>query len=215
MPKAFFDVDGTIIRGRTQIIALYYLWKKRQISFFFPIKFLLWSIKCKTLSLFQRGDFITLLMQNMYFCLEGKEINEVAKLYQKIFQTKIKPRMIQKTAQALKRHQRQGNEVVLISTSVEPLVKSIGDYLGVNKIIASKLEINEGKYTGRITHVVYKEEKLKVAKDMGYNLKQSSFYTNSYSDIFLLEQVRHPLTVNPDCRLRKKAQKENWPILNF
>jgi len=214
MPKVFFDIDGTIIRGKTQIIALSYLWKKHRISFFFPVKFLLWSIKCKILSLFRKRDFIPLLMQNMYFCLKGKEVDEMAKLYQKIFQAEIKPRMIQETVQALKQHQKQGGEILLISTSIEPLARLIGDYLNVNKVIASKLEVDKGKYTGRITRVVYKKEKLKIAKNLGYNSEQSFFYTDSYSDIFLLEQVGHPVAVDPDYKLRKRALKEKWVIID-
>ena len=215
MPKVFFDVDGTIIHGRTQMIALSHLWKKHQVSFFFPIKILFGAIKYKILSFFQEVEFIPQIMQDIYSCLEGKDVSEVEKFWEEIFQTKIKPKMIQKTIQILKQHQKQEDEIILISTSIEPLIKLIGDYLGIDKIIASKLEINKGKYTGQITHAIHKEEKLKAAKDLSDNLKQSFFYTNSYSDISLLEQAGRPVAVNPDYKLRKKVQKENWPILNF
>jgi HAD superfamily hydrolase (TIGR01490 family) len=211
--KVFFDVDGTIIRGKTQIIAFFYLWKKRQIPFFFPIKILFWSIKYKTLSSSRKEDFIPQIMRRIYSCLKGKKVDEMEELYQDIFREKIKPKIMLPVVQTLKDHQEQGNEVILISASIEPLVKLIGDYLGVDKIIASKLEVTKGEYTGRITKVIYKKEKLKSTKDLGYNLKQSFFYTDSYSDIPLLEEARHPIAVNPDYKLKKRAQKENWLII--
>ncbi|HQC41444.1 MAG TPA: hypothetical protein PK148_09655, partial [Petrotogaceae bacterium] len=63
----------------------------------------------------------------------------------------------------------------------------------------------------------YAQEKLTRAenfcKNHGYSLEDAYFYSDSYSDLHLLEEVGHPVCVDPDMILKKTAKEKKWPIL--
>ena len=43
----------------------------------------------------------------------------------------------------------------------------------------------------------------------------SYYYADSNSDSPVFEKVDHPICVNPDPRLRRKAKKRGWKIVKF
>jgi phosphoserine phosphatase len=96
----------------------------------------------------------------------------------------------------------------------------LGKYLGVPHVLATRLEVNGGLFTGNyVPPLCFRRGKVfwaeKFAKDLGGNLQDSTFYTDSITDLPLLEAVRDPRVVNPDLKLRAVARKRGWPILNF
>jgi phosphoserine phosphatase len=91
--------------------------------------------------------------------------------------------------------------------------------LGADKVIATRMEVADGKYTGDIRFYAYAENKAKAIKDLagkrGYDLEQSYAYSDSVTDVHMLEEVGHPYAVNPDKELRRIARDRGWPILVF
>jgi phosphoserine phosphatase len=81
------------------------------------------------------------------------------------------------------------------------------------------MEIEDGKYTGEIEYYAYGEEKATairaLAEEVGYDLDHSFAYSDSVTDVPMLEAVGHPHAVNPDKELRKQATANGWPILVF
>jgi phosphoserine phosphatase len=78
----------------------------------------------------------------------------------------------------------------------------------------------EGKLTGGINRpLCYGEGKVlrskKLAKTHHINLENSYFYTDSYSDLPMLQIVGHPFIINPDPRLKRTAREKKWPILDW
>ena len=49
----------------------------------------------------------------------------------------------------------------------------------------------------------------------GYDLSQSYAYSDSASDLPMLEAVGHPVAVNPDSKLERHARRNGWPIVIF
>jgi len=86
-------------------------------------------------------------------------------------------------------------------------------------VVATRMEIVDGKYSGDIEYYAYAEEKARaieeLARVVGYDLENSYAYSDSVTDVFMLETVGHPHTVNPDKELRRIAQERGWPILVF
>ncbi|MEO1336693.1 MAG: haloacid dehalogenase-like hydrolase, partial [Myxococcota bacterium] len=46
-------------------------------------------------------------------------------------------------------------------------------------------------------------------------LNDATFYTDSMSDLPMMEAVGHPVAVNPDPRLRRTAKDRGWPIVDW
>ena len=99
------------------------------------------------------------------------------------------------------------------------MVEPIGAMLGVDAVIATQLAISEGRYTGEIDFYAYAENKatamVELADQRGYDLTRSFAYSDSITDVHMLEVVGHPHVVNPDKELRRLAVAREWPVLDF
>jgi phosphoserine phosphatase len=99
------------------------------------------------------------------------------------------------------------------------VVEPIGEMLGADRVIATRMEIADGKYTGKIDYYAYAEEKARaiqqLADSVGYDLADCYAYSDSITDVHMLEVVGHPFPVNPDKELRRVAIAKEWPILSF
>jgi phosphoserine phosphatase len=85
--------------------------------------------------------------------------------------------------------------------------------------VATRMEIVDGRYTGDIEYYAYAEEKARAIRDLaeqvGYDLESSYAYSDSVTDVHMLEAVGHPHAVNPDRDLRRIAAARGWPVLVF
>lgn len=90
--------------------------------------------------------------------------------------------------------------------------------LGIPHVVASELEVDpNGLFTGRfVDPLCYGKGKIvratRLAEEHGFVLGESTFYSDSYTDLPLLEAVAEPVIVNPDPRLERVARKRGWRI---
>ncbi|PID98082.1 MAG: HAD-IB family hydrolase [Actinobacteria bacterium] len=117
-------------------------------------------------------------------------------------------------------HRAAGQPVVIASASIKEVVRPIGDMLGADHCIGSDAEKDEdGAFTGELLTFNYAEEKAraceKLAERRGWDMSRSYAYSDSVTDIPLLEAVGHPVAVNPDKGLREVAEERGWQILSF
>ncbi len=116
-------------------------------------------------------------------------------------------------------HQRDGHDVVIVSTSGQEIVGPIGTMLGATAVIATRLQVAHGRYTGLMDFYAYGQAKAdrvsQLAAERGYRLEDCFAYTDSVTDLPLLELVGHPHVVNPDRALKKVAASRRWPQLDF
>ncbi|WP_034285039.1 HAD family hydrolase [Schaalia suimastitidis] len=120
----------------------------------------------------------------------------------------------------IKRHQLDGTPVVLASASVGEMVRPIATALGAQHAIGSVAECDdEGHFTGTIPHFNYAENKARacaeLAAEQGWDLNESWAYSDSITDVPLLELVGHPVAVNPDAALAKVAKERGWEMMTF
>jgi HAD superfamily hydrolase (TIGR01490 family) len=116
-------------------------------------------------------------------------------------------------------HHAAGRDVVIVSSSGEEVVAPIGEMLGVDHVIATRMVVAEGRYTGEIEFYAYGEGKAvamrELAAERGYDLAQSWAYSDSFTDRPMLDAVGNPVAVNPDKALRRHAAEQGWRLREF
>ena len=131
----------------------------------------------------------------------------------------VDPLVYDEAVSLIEEHKLAGRDIVIVSTSGTEVVEPIGAMLGADIVVASRLEVVDGKYTGEIDYYAYAEEKaraiLELAEERGYDLDRCYGYSDSVTDVPMLEVVGHAFAVNPDKDLRRVAVAKGWPILVF
>jgi hypothetical protein len=108
----------------------------------------------------------------------------------------------------------------MVSASPEEIVRPLADYLGVDEVVASQALVDEeGRYTGRMAFDAFGPAKVDAIRDLarhhGIDLASSYAYSDSATDIPMLETVGHPVAVNPDRELARVAVERGWEVRVF
>ncbi len=132
----------------------------------------------------------------------------------------VEPIIYAEAADLIEAHKDAGRMVVIVSASPEELVAPLGRYLGADRVIASRAHLDEeGRYTGSMEFYAYGEFKAEamraVAQAEKLDLESSYAYTDSYTDLPMLEEVGHPVAVNPDRVLARYAREHGYEIARF
>ncbi|MBV7282429.1 HAD family phosphatase [Corynebacterium sp. TAE3-ERU30] len=132
---------------------------------------------------------------------------------------RVVPTIFAEARELIEEHHARGHDVIIISASVKELVDPIAHELGADHTITTRLEVVDGAYTGKLElycrGITKATEISKVAGSHGYDLARCYAYSDSATDIPMLEMVGHPRAVNPDRVLKKHALAAEWPVLNF
>jgi HAD superfamily hydrolase (TIGR01490 family) len=117
-------------------------------------------------------------------------------------------------------HRGEGRRVVVISASPEEIVRPLCRYLGIDDVIATRAAVDEeGRYTGELELYAYGEGKADAMRAMaeaeGIDLDESYAYSDSMTDLPMLEAVGHPVVVNPDSQLAAIAAERGWEVRHF
>ena len=131
----------------------------------------------------------------------------------------VDPLVYAEAADLIEEHRAAGREIVIVSTSGADMVEPIGEMLGVDRVVATRMVARDGKYTGEIDFYAYGENKAaamrQIAAEQGWDLADCWAYSDSTTDLPMLEAVGHPTAVNPDRGLRRAALERGWPVLQF
>jgi HAD superfamily hydrolase (TIGR01490 family) len=116
-------------------------------------------------------------------------------------------------------HREAGRDVFIVSTAGQEMVGPIGAMLGASGIIATRMRLADGHYTGEMEFYAYGAAKAtrmrELATERDYDLSDCFAYSDSATDLPMLEAVGHPHAVNPDRELRRVALERGWPVLAF
>jgi len=150
---------------------------------------------------------------------KGWQVEQVQQIVAETLEELINPYVYAEAAVLIGEHQAAGRDVVLVSASGEEMVRPIGALLGVTDIIATRMGIVDGRFSGEIEFYAAGPRKVdgvrELAGERGYDLAECYAYSDSSSDLPLLEAVGHPSVVNPDRGLRRVAAERSWPVLEF
>jgi HAD superfamily hydrolase (TIGR01490 family) len=149
----------------------------------------------------------------------GWDAAVVADIVRETLHEIVDPLVYAEAADLIEEHRAAGREIVIVSSSGAEMVGPIGEMLGVDRVVATRMVTVDGRYTGEIDFYAYGENKAvairQVAAEMGYDLADCWAYSDSITDLPMLEVVGHPTAVNPDRGLRRVAVERGWPVLTF
>ena len=117
-------------------------------------------------------------------------------------------------------HRAQGHRLILLTSSSPYASACAVGHWGLDGFLSMRYEVADGCFTGDVhLPLCYGEGKVHYAEALaakeGLDLDGSWFYTDSFTDLPMLERVGHPMVVNPDPRLRREARRREWPILDW
>jgi HAD superfamily hydrolase (TIGR01490 family) len=131
----------------------------------------------------------------------------------------VDPLVYAEAADLIEEHRAAGREIVIVSSSGAEMVEPIGEMLGADRVVATRMVTAEGRYTGEIEFYAYADNKAaamrRLADEGGYDLADCYAYSDSITDLPMLSAVGHPTAVNPDRALRKAALQRGWPVRQF
>ncbi len=149
----------------------------------------------------------------------GWEVAQVRTVVDEAVQELIDPLVYAEAVDLIAQHREDGREVVLVSSSGEEVVAPIGERLGVDRVIATRMGVEDGLYTGEIDFYAFGPNKAEAIRELaqaeGWDLADCFAYSDSATDLPMLEVVGHPTAVNPDKALRRAALERGWPVVDF
>ena len=211
----FFDMDRTLIAGNSGVSFMRYSLRRGKTS--------RWEV-LKSMVNYFRYRFDLLDMNKTYRdslqSLIGVREEELIPFCQEWFEEAVRERIYPEAQEFVQRHLAQGDTVAIISNATTYAVRPLAQHLGIPHILATQLEVNEGVFTGNyIKPLCFRDGKIfwaeKLARELGVEFGDTTFYTDSITDVPLLERVKYPRVVNPDPRLRAMAKRRGWPIQDF
>jgi len=149
----------------------------------------------------------------------GWDVQQVKDIVSETLHDLIDPIIYDEAATLIEEHHLAGRDVVIVSSSGAEVVGPIGEMLGADRVVATRMVVEDGRYSGEIEYYAYGENKAAAVRDVaeqeGYDLTGSYAYSDSVTDLPMLEAVGHPHAVNPDRGLRREAVARDWPVLVF
>ena len=218
MEAAFFDLDKTVIAKASMVAFGRPLYRAGMISRWLIVR-ALWS----QLIFEHRGadeERMRKFRESALRVTRGWDQAHIGAIVRDTLTEVIDPIVYDEALDLIRQHQREGRRVYLVSASPEEIVAPLALYLGVDEAIASRAQLDEeGRYTGEVefySYGPYKAEAIRAtALSHGIDLDASYAYSDSATDLPMLEAVGHPVAVNPDRDLARVAAERGWEVLQF
>ena len=212
---AFFDMDRTVLTDSSGILYMRYLRSHGEVSRWAMLQSF-WYAALYRLGLLNYPAVAAKLAQTAADQNEAQTLS----ICQHFFDDMLVNYVATEAIQRIKQHRAQGHVVTLVSASTSYVVAPVAAHLGIEDYLCTRLEVVDGRFTGAIVqppcygaHKVWHAQQF--AQRHGGDLAQAYFYSDSLSDLPLLEAVGHPVIVNPDPRLKPLASLRGWPIQYF
>ncbi|HSJ54425.1 MAG TPA: HAD family hydrolase [Anaerolineae bacterium] len=213
---ALFDLDRTLLDTSSGQLYARYLYRTGQMSRREMTRVVWWTVLSRLGILDMQA-----LIARLLLVAAGSDQAETQRTSDLWFVEDVLPHVAERGLRRVAEHREQGHVVAIVSASTQYVVAPMAAHLGVpGQYVCTHVRSAGGRLTGELEppacfgqgKVVWAE---RFAAEHGVDLDRSYFYTDSISDLPLLERVGQPVAVNPDPRLRRLAQRRGWPIEMF
>ena len=217
MEAAFFDLDKTIVSRSSSLALSRPMYRAGMVSrgqmlrgAYAQMVYLLVGADEKKMDRLKEG---------MLALTRGWEKEQVEQIVREALTELVDPYIYLEALDLMDLHRALGRKVFIVSSSAEEVVRALTEHLGDVEVIATRAKIEGGKYAGELEFYCYGENKAvairEIAEREGIDLSGSYAYSDSITDLPMLEAVGNPVAVNPDRELRREAEKRGWQIRDF
>jgi HAD superfamily hydrolase (TIGR01490 family) len=214
---AFFDLDKTVISKSSSLALTRPMYRAGLVSrsallkgAYAQLVYLLLGADEKKMDKVKEG---------MLALTKGWERGHVEEIVREALTELIDPYIYLEALDLMELHRALGRKVFIVSSSAEEVLRPFAERLGQMEVIGTRAKVEDGKYTGELEFYCYGPNKAEairqVAADQDIDLAGSYAYSDSATDIPMLEAVGHPVAVNPDRELRREAEKRGWQVRYF
>jgi HAD superfamily hydrolase (TIGR01490 family) len=205
-------MDRTLLRCNSGTLYIRWLRKHREISLYRMMRALGWMAQYKMAVLDMEA-----VTERVIAEMAGQPEHELRHKCRAFFEAWVRSEVAPKARATVERHRAEGHVVAILSSSTPYVVEPLAAHLGIEHAICTRLHVSDGRFDG--THVkpacygrgkVHWAEAFAVAQ--GVDLGRSFFYSDSYSDLPMLQRVGQARVVNPDARLRRHARRVGWHV---
>lgn len=213
---AFYDVDGTLVR--TNIVHTYGYFALNQPTLLGSLANAVRTVA--SIPLFAVLDQVSRRAFNDFFyrSYAGQSQDRLLTLAEELFEEILEPAIYPGAYDLIAESRRAGLRQVMVSGALDFTVRPLADHLGMDDLIANRLEFLGGYATGRVRKpLVAGVTKATLIREHcarhGLDPADCHAYSDSYSDYAMLAVVGRPMAVNPDLRLRSAARSNDWPMV--
>ncbi|MCB9665021.1 MAG: HAD-IB family hydrolase [Alphaproteobacteria bacterium] len=211
---AFFDLDRTLLDVNSGTLWLRHEWRQGRLGLPDAVRATWWLTRYAL----GHGD-LDHALAHAASVYAGDPEAEIRQRVEAWFAERIAGRLRPGAVEALAHHRTRGDVLVLASTSSQYAARCAMRLYGLDDAVSTELEAQDGRLTGRLAASGFGAAKLARcaawAEAHGVALADTTFYTDSYTDLPLLEQVGHPVVVCPDRRLAREAVRRGWPVQDW
>lgn len=215
---AFFDLDKTVI-ARASMVAFGRPFQRAGLLSRWLVVRALWG---QLVYLYLGADEARMarMRESVLRLTRGWEQDRVRQVVREALDEAIEPIVFAEALDLIRQHQAEGRRVFIVSASPEEVVAPLAHYLGVDEAIATRARVDaDGRYTGEVDFYSYGPHKAtameRVAEAQGIDLSRSYAYSDSATDLPMLEAVGFPVAVNADRELAKVARRRGWEMRTF
>ncbi len=218
MEAAFFDLDKTVIARASMVAFGRPLYRAGLVSRWLVLR----ALYGQVVYLYLGADDARMarMRDSVLAVTKGWEQAKVGEVVREALAEVIEPIVFDEALDLLAAHRDAGRRVFLISASPAEIVTPLAEFLGVDDAIATRAEIDaDGRYTGAVDFYSYGPFKADAMREVagrdGIDLAASWAYSDSITDLPMLEAVGHPVAVNPDRELARTAAERGWEVRQF
>lgn len=214
---AFFDLDKTVIAGSSALAFSRAFHRAGLVTRRAVVR----SGYAQLLLLVAGADAGTMdrLRGSITALCAGWEVARVSEIVAETIDAVIGPLVYAEAAALIAGHRAAGDHVVVLTASGREVAEPVAALVGADACHSTRMGVARGRYTGEIDYWCYGDAKAgaaaAIAAERGVPLSASHAYSDSITDLPLLEAVGHPTVVNPDRALRRIATERHWPVLTF
>ncbi|MBT8492212.1 MAG: HAD-IB family hydrolase [Deltaproteobacteria bacterium] len=213
---AFFDLDRTLIDANSGLLWAVHERRARNITSWQLVRAVVWS-GLYHLSLID----IERALDQAVAHYQGTPRDELERRTHEWFSEHVEKRLRPGAAQAISKHRARGHKTVILTNASVFEAEVAASAWGLDDFLANDFPTDAsgrlvGTFARPICYGIGKVERAEGwAGEHGVDLEGSFFYTDSYSDLPMLERVGQPRVVSPDPRLRRVAKRRNWEVLRW
>lgn len=217
MSLVIFDLDNTLIANDSD-----FLWGQFLVNQGIVNKELYAKTNAKFYDDYKQGNLD--MEEFLNFSLKPLAEHSTEQLYQwrgQFIAEIIQPLLLPAAYQLVDDHQQRGDTLLIITATNRFITEPIAKLYGIDQLLATDPEFNDGQYTGKFVGIpCFQQGKVQrldqwLALNPHESLKDSWFYSDSHNDLPLLQQVTHPVAVDPDETLKQYALEHDWKIISL